>query len=809
MRRSSNSNESAGQISGAVTVHGPSEGDRHIFPGTTLGNHPTARDTFLEFAGKMSQSPARERLPGALAVFAATAAGLLGCIAVSAGMEVPADASIPAVAAQAEFFVSADGDDQHPGSLDKPFRTLNRAREAVRALKHGRGLDRPIRVLIRGGNYDLSESVVFSGQDSGTADSPIHYQAYPGEKPIFRGCRVVTDWKIHQGSIFAARLPQIENQYWRFRELFLNGQRQIRARYPNVDPEQPDFGGWAFIDSTVPADAPAATTFRYEAGLFPRRWARPDQGEIFIIPGLAWNSHVIPIREVDPEDRTITVTRRMTQIWDKLMKGNRFYVENLLEELDRPGEWCFDTETQTVYFWPPSGNLDGAEVTVPVVDRLIELRATTHEPVQHLRFSGLTFTQTLPVFPFTHPLQPDYLDCNRPNSGGYAFYLENSEHCTIENCRFDQVGGDAIRLHGSNGYDRIIGNEIVGAGAQGICFAHLDFWPYDFPPTSRGQEARMRSVSSRLPWAVGNVVSRNQIHHCGVIDNFGAAIHLHALNTDGNVISHNHIHDQPHHAVYLSMGFGQNIIEYNDIHALCRVMADAGGVYCNRWSILEDDEVLNKGVIIRYNRIRDVMGVHPHGLPAENPADTPSQNRIQRPYFTWGIYFDNSPRRAQVYGNLCIDNVWGGAFLGGGYSEPEDCVVENNIFVESSVYQFDAGMTANARGNRFVRNIVYYSKPAASLMRSSSTGGLKEIDYNVYFLVGGGSLKVAGFADESFDKWREVGFDRNSVVADPLFVDPANGDFNLRPESPALKLGFQPIPFDKIGVRGAEAAQKP
>ena len=236
-------------------------------------------------------------------------------------------------------------------------------------------------------------------------------------------------------------------------------------------------------------------------------------------------------------------------------------------------------------------------------------------------------------------------------------------------------------------------------------------------------------------------------------------------------------------------------------------MADAGGVYCNRWSILENDDVLGKGLIIRYNRIRDVLGVHPHGRPVENPAATPSRDRLQVPYFTWGIYFDNSPRRAHVYGNITISNVWGGTFLGGGYAEPQDCLVENNIFVDSSVYQFDVSMSENARGNRFVRNIVYFNKPDAALLRTTSTKGLKECDYNVYFPVGPQPLKLAGLPGGTLEKWREQGFDRHSLLADPLFVDPAKGDYRLKPESPALKLGFKPIPFERIGIAAPEASE--
>jgi hypothetical protein len=214
-------------------------------------------------------------------------------------------------------------------------------------------------------------------------------------------------------------------------------------------------------------------------------------------------------------------------------------------------------------------------------------------------------------------------------------------------------------------------------------------------------------------------------------------------------------------------------------------------------------------LVIRYNRVSDVTGVDPQARPSENPAATPSQNRLQRPHFTWGIYFDNSPRRAHVYGNICLNNVEGGVFLGGGYSEPGECVVENNIFVNSSASQFDVSMGEGARGNRFTRNVVYYDNPQAALLRAarishssrrSSNAGLQECDYNDYFLVGGGKLRVAGLPEATLEQWRQRGYDLHTSVADPLFVDPAHGDYRLKSESPALKLGFKPIPFQRIAA---------
>ena len=660
--------------------------------------------------------------------------------------------------------------------------------------------------MLRGGTYRPQLSVVFSDRDSGTAESPIIYAAYPGEKPVISGGRLVSDWKLHHGQIVMANLPHIENQYYRFRALFLDGERQVRARHPNYDPQHPWTGGWAFIDATLPAGSSAPATLQSEPHVFSRAWAKPQQGEIFIVPGLGWISYFVPIASADLTQRSITVTRDHGQVWDRMKKGNRFRVENLLEDLDQPGEWCFERDSETVYFWPPQGNLNGAEVTVPVLDRLIELRATRGQPVRHLRFTGLTFTQTLGVFPNPIAKHPDYIDCNRPNSGGYSLYMENTEHCRIERCRFDQVGGDAIRLHGYNAHNHIRGNEIVGAGAQGICMADLEFWPYDFPPVWRGNEERFHSMSSRLPWAIGNIISDNHIHHSGLTDNFGAAIHFHGMNCQDNVIAHNLIHDMPHHAIYFSMGFGRNIIEYNDLHTLCLVMADAGGVYNNRWSILPDDDVLQYHNIIRYNRIQDVVGVHPLGASVPTPAATPSHERIHMPHFTWGIYFDNSPRRAQIYGNLTIGNVWGGVFLGGGYAEPADNLIENNILVESSVYQFDLAMNPASRGNRFVRNIIYYKNESAALLRARSTEGIQECDYNIYFPANKQSLKLIGVADESWEQWQQMGFDEHSLIADPLFVDPDNNDYRLQPDSPAHRMGFQAIPFEQIGPRREKQA---
>jgi hypothetical protein len=130
----------------------------------------------------------------------------------------------------------------------------------------------------------------------------------------------------------------------------------------------------------------------------------------------------------------------------------------------------------------------------------------------------------------------------------------------------------------------------------------------------------------------------------------------------------------------------------------------------------------------------------------------------------------------------------------------KDNRVENNILVDSAQSQvYVSNFANNSTGLVFQRNIVAYSHPAAVLF---ATGRLDEnvigIDHNLYFHAGGKEPVVRGCA--SLADWQKRGFDRNSVLADPRFVDPAHDNYTLRPDSPAWKLGFQPIDTSTVGL---------
>jgi len=696
------------------------------------------------------------------------------------------------------YYVSTRGNDRWAGRLpapntdstDGPFATLRRARNAVRELKASGQIAGPVTVMVLNGTYYLSEPLVLESQDSGTPDWPITITAYPGDKPVLSGGVRITEWKPYQGQIMQSVLPLALGGKWKFRQLFFNGERQIRARWPNRDENDLLYGGWAFIEETL-----NSSTFRYEHETPPKEWAKPEQAELSIFPWYCWLNDLIPIAQVAPTTRTIKLGGALYMPFMAFLPGNRFIIENVLEELDQPGEWCLDSETGTIYFWPPDSSVEEGEVVVPVTDRLIELCGNDRESIRHVNISGLTFTQTLSPFP--EQLHPT--NFHSPCLRGEAIRLENTEDCRIENNIFHAVGGDGVRLHGLNFRNQVMRNEISYSGGAGISLSSNS----EGNTTTWTNKDVLIQQSKQCPKLVRNVISHNHIHHCGVLKKNCGGVQAFGINSVDNVISHNLIHHTSDKGMVMQDSFGRLIVEYNHLHDIALEIADTGGIMTNRWFVIEGDEELGYGNIFRYNLIQNVIGCGGYGEPKEGKSRlrTKAGGKLWVPYYTWGIYFDNSGMHSTVYGNIVIGTVLGGVSIP--VADPKDNLFENNILVDCIMQQADLRIGGNAAtGNRFVRNILYYTDPesASFFINSRTKGAFVECDYNLYASPGGKEPAILGSESlQTLSQWREIGFDSHSIVADPLFVAPENGDYRLKPESPAFALGFRPIDISRIG----------
>jgi len=687
--------------------------------------------------------------------------------------------------AGAVFYVANDGRDDrgangwsgtlpepNPAGTDGPFATLARARDAVRELKASAGgrVPFPVRVVVRGGKYFLEEPLALTAEDSGSQDFPVTYGAYPGEKPVVSGGRRVSGWQPYKGKILQCSVDGAGGGQLKFRQLFYNGKSQVRARTPNFDPQNPYKGGWATMEG--PAEPESQTAFIYKPGTFPRRWAKPSEAEVNVFMGYGWANNIIPVQSIDEQTRVVTLehsTKRFMKpqiAYDfptPFNPNQRYRVENVLEELDQPGEWCWDSGEGKLYFWPPDGGIEQSEVTLPVLKGLIALRGTSHVAI-----SGMTLTETGSGDNFHHqgvegvgamfPM-PDWQYC------GEAVLLEGAEQCRVEDNRFFNIGGNAVYVKGPSARNLIRRNEIGEIGACGVCLV---------------------GIADKEQYPVFNEVVQNRIHRTGRLDMYSAGVFLGL--SEGNVIGHNSIRHVPHHAINLgASGWSRNIIEYNEIRDTCLETKDAGAINC--WMEETEKSLPRQGHIIRYNLIVD------------------SRER--------GIYLDNYTANCFVHGNIIVRSGFWGIMVNTGKNN----VIENNVFVGTK-YAFGVGnwmgglipaLKGFTSGNRFYRNIIvgatdgvtvgeFYGEAANVTVPgfSALTPGeaktpraIAQSDYNLIFDTPG--------AQSYLDDRRRAGFEVRSVITDPLFVDPQNDDYRLPPESPAFELGFQAIDFSRIG----------
>ncbi len=641
------------------------------------------------------------------------------------------------------LYVSPEGNDSWTGySVDQPFATIQRARDIVRSIKKNEGLTKPVTVYIRAGIYELSETLVFTLEDSGTGLCPITYTAYPGEKPVISGGRKITGpWKDYKGDIKVCSVPEVKAGKWMFRQLFLKGERQNRARIPNKD----------YYKIAKSEEDLGKSSFKYKEGAF-QNWHNLNDVEVIIFH--SWNESRLLVSELDEEERIVTFSGPIGRALGKGRRRlNRYYIENVLEGLDQPGEWYLDRHSGNLYYWPVN-DIANPELRAPVLTQLIRFDGNIEENkfVEYIKISGLTFSDADFKLPEEGiPTIIDVGDIVKPS----AITLDGSAYCTIENNCVRNVGTYAIEVTGDG--NRIIGNEIYDTGSGGII------------TRSYGKEC--------------NIISYNHIHNCGEV--FHSAVGIN-IDDGGGLISHNLIHDISQSGVYgrhWATDYQERerrnqkqalIIEYNEIYNVMQKINDGAGIF-----------IRDSNIIIRNNVIHDVYS-YGKGTPG------------------WGIYLGCETRDTRVENNLVYRTTEG---LHVWYSN-RNITIENNIFVDGELSLVNANNPKDRSHEniKFIRNIFYYTRLDADLFKIDKERSAPAVsDYNIFWNPGGCIwlnpviYGIRGCA--YFEEWQKRGFDTHSIVKDPLFVDKANDDYSLRQDSPAFKLGFKPIDISTVGLR--------
>ncbi|MHB8900657.1 MAG: right-handed parallel beta-helix repeat-containing protein, partial [Thermoguttaceae bacterium] len=363
-------------------------------------------------------------------------------------LPVLASLALCSIAAAEELYVNPAGSDANPGTRAKPFATIAHARDVVRELPQR--ANEPFRVVLRGGVYRLSETLVFTAADSGAANAPVEYCSADGETAVISGAQVIAGlkWVTCTNGILQAKVPAglVTDQ------LFVNGEQMPMARYPNFDRSQRIFKG-------VAADA-----FSDERAA---RWQNPAGGFMHAMHKSHWGGMHYQITGKDTNGKPTYEGGWQNNRPSEPHDNDRF-VENIFEELDAPGEWFFNARTATLFFYPPSG-LDLAKAAFESVrlKHLVEFRGTEKQPVRFVAFSGLSFRHAARTFMENKEpiLRTDWTVYR-----GGAVFLTGTEDCRITDCVIDHVGGNALFVNNYNRGLLVRGCHIFQAGGNGIAF---------------------------------------------------------------------------------------------------------------------------------------------------------------------------------------------------------------------------------------------------------------------------------------------------------------------------------------------------
>ncbi|MBZ5621197.1 MAG: right-handed parallel beta-helix repeat-containing protein [Acidobacteriia bacterium] len=499
--------------------------------------------------------------------------------------------------------------------------------------------------------------------------------------------------------------------------------------------------GFYRIDGPSPSDKPIR--LHYRGNDIKPQWAGSGAEVIGL---LAWADFRMPIVSVDESTRSASLT--LDPRPSNKESDARYYIENAPDGLDSAGEWYLDRSTHTVSYWPmPGENLQAEQVIAPALVELVRLEGMPEQQefVRNVTFRGLNFEHA----DWTMD-EKGYADTQAAIPAAAAIEGIGALDTKIEKCTVAHSGGYGIFFGRGSKRTQVLASELFDLGGGGIKLGEAR--PFANDPEQNYE----------------NVVADNHIHDLGLV--YAPAVGVWVLESGRNQIVHNRIHDLFYTAISVgwTWGYGPNqskgnVIEYNHIHDVGREMlSDMGGIYTLG---------VQTGTRIRNNLI--------HGIASFT-------------YGGWGIYPDEGSSEMLIENNIVYNCKSAGFHQHYG----RENMVRNNIWAFNRENQLMRTRAEPHVSFTFESNIVYFDQ--GRLLGSNWSDDKYVMKGNIYFDTRGNGIRFAG---KSFAEWKAAGRDTESIIADPLFVNASNFDFRLRPESPALKMGFHQIDMTGVGPR--------
>lgn len=485
-----------------------------------------------------------------------------------------------------ELYVSPNGNDSNNGSRKQPLQTLEKVLSII-----NQSDDNEITIWLIGGIYPIEKPLAFMNNENRKLPA-ITFKAVNKQRPVISGGIQLNRWTKNGNGQWECVLPEKLTDIKNARELFIDGKRAVRARFPNEN--------YLRIKK---AGTDKRTFFWFEKGDFPVPEEIENTELVFLHD---WSITRIGVKEINTFENTLTTvdTIGTTSLDFFRMDGwepnPRYFLENAAEFLDVPFEWVFDNkERKLTLLLPENDTPDKHEIFIPVAGELVIIKGNEYQFVSNIHFKGIDFQYCRWEIPESGycGVQACHFDA-RPDRKGWkvvsaAVKAEFAENVKFTNCSFRNMGGTGLLLETACKNCTVENSVFEDISGNGIM-------------VGEGQD---RQINGQPWWksAPDQVAKSNTIQNCTVTNcgtQFYGAVGIWCGLTAETTIRNNKVFNLPYSGISVGWMWSPeltpcraNTIEGNHIHHIMQILSDGGGIYMLG---------LQPGSKIRNNHIHDV-----------------------------------------------------------------------------------------------------------------------------------------------------------------------------------------------------------
>ena len=659
--------------------------------------------------------------------------------------------------AEERIYLSLSGNDMNLGTKESPLASLDGVRDKIREIHRSGSFKDTLFVEIQPGTYHITQAFQLTEKDFGEQPVPIVFRGSKTDRPVICGGRKTDRFEKVSSSLWRVFIPEVANFGFYFEQLYVNGERRFRAQTPNrgsfFSPKRVDEMILDSVEVKTSGLASQKLVVKSEDMPFMDHIAPDEWSDVLVVANHKWDHTRKSVQYIDVSDSAIFFGGAVMPFWNMINENSRYVVENYREALDSPGEWFLQRDGYLYYMPLPGETIEDTKCVYPVSEKLLVISGREGKPVSSIRFENIRFeVSAYQTPPFG----------NNPSQAaaviGAAIMLDNAKNIEFVNCDISHTGQHAIWFRKYCAYSKIEHCHLYDLGGGGVKIG-------DYSLSQMDQEG--------LAATHHITVHNNIIQHGGYV--FPNAVGVIIFHGSDNVITHNDIADFRYTGISAGWIWGyadspskRNKIEFNHIHHLgWGELSDMGGVYTLGAS---------EGTTVSNNVIHHVYSYD---------------------YGGWGLYTDEGSFGIKMENNLvyCCKNAGFHQHYGKGN------VIRNNIFAFNKLSQVQFTKVENHLSFYFVNNIIYYNQGLLymDMIKDAWIKGHIVIDHNCFW---NSNMKKIDFLGMDFEKWKKLGKDKHSIIADPKFKDPMRFDFRFQNMKVVRKIDFKPFDYSRAGVYG-------